>query len=379
MIIVVLSLSSVTIDIFWITASTAVIELESGVIDNYKGNFSYYLKERDRRAEEQFKHYETQQKKIAAMKATILKYKDWSIGGDLSHFVRKAKSLQNLLDRVEEIDKPQAQQQKMVLKINTAARSGNDVVTVFGLEKAFNEKMLFNGTDLKINYHERIALLGKNGTGKSTFIKMLLKNEEPDSGEIKLGSNVRLAFLPQEIVFENENLSIFDTFVNAFPQNKVDAMGKLGRMLFSGETVEKQVSKLSGGEKIRLKLIMMLENKTNFLIMDEPTNHLDIDSREVIEEAINSFEGTVLFISHDRYFINRVASRIITVEDFKFVNYYGDYDYYREIKQQEKRDSIIFNDSSDKRFVEEKTLTKQAVDHEAMKAERRTRKRIERL
>ncbi len=348
-----------------------IVEIEFGSTSSYKGNYSYYKEEKERRYLEEFKHYQDQQKKIKAMKAAIQKYKDWSIGGDLDHFVRKAKSLQNLLDRIEVLDKPDTDRKSISVAFDDSKRSGKDVLRVDGLSKSFGDRNLFSDLDLFITYRERIALVGRNGTGKSTLIKIIMNEIDPDRGTVKLGSNVKIAYLPQDIEFENEQLSILDTFLEIYPMDNIDARNRLARFLFSGDTVFREVKKLSGGEKVRLKLALLAEEQINLLILDEPTNHLDIDSREVLEELFTEFGGTILFISHDRYFLNRIATRVVEIEDRKLKSYGGNYDYYLEMKSRE-----VVEESSGR---PEEKVSAQELDHLRMKEKRRRKARIKKL
>lgn len=194
---------------------------------------------------------------------------------------------------------------------------------------------------------------------------------DPDRGTVKLGSNVKIAYLPQDIEFENEQLSILDTFLEIYPMDNIDARNRLARFLFSGDTVFREVKKLSGGEKVRLKLALLAEEQINLLILDEPTNHLDIDSREVLEELFTEFGGTILFISHDRYFLNRIATRVVEIEDRKLKSYGGNYDYYLEMKSRE-----VVEESSGR---PEEKVSAQELDHLRMKEKRRRKARIKKL
>jgi len=305
------------------------------------------------------------------MKAAILRYKEWSLGGENKKLVKKWQSLQNLLDRVVEMDKPELEKRKVSLNIKHGERSGNDVVTVKNLHKSLGNKTLFNSADFHLCFKERAALLGKNGTGKSTLIKMLLGELEPDKGEIKLGASIKLAYLAQESSFADTSLTVLETFLKSHPMFEHEARNILARFLFTGESVFKTVEKLSGGEKIRLKLSMLLQQDINFLILDEPTNHLDIDSREMLENALLDFKGTILFISHDRYFINKIASEIVEISDKSLIKYNGNYDDYRENKNrniQVEQPKIEKNRNSE---------TLQALSHEAMKERRRREQKIE--
>lgn len=319
---------------------TKIIEIEDGETSLYEGNYSYYVKEKQRRVFEQFEAYKDQQKKIKAMEKAIKQLREWAIQGDNEKFFKRAESMQKRLDKVERVDKPIMDQPKIKLDFNEADRSGKDVVSIKGVYKSFDEKKVLEDLYLDIRYGESTALIGNNGSGKSTLIKIVLDEVAPDRGEIKLGSNTKIGYLPQNITFNNEDLTVLEAFREDMTISEGAARGILAKFLFYGERVFKKVKNLSGGEKSRLKLCKLIQNDINLLILDEPTNHLDIDSREMLEEALTEFKGTILFISHDRFFINKLAKRICEIEYKNIINYYGDYEYYREKKNEFKRNKI---------------------------------------
>ena len=319
---------------------TKIVEIEDGETSFYDGNYSYYVKEKQRRVFEQFEAFKDQQKKIKAMEKAIKQLREWAIQGDNEKFFKRAESMQKRLDKVERVDKPLINQPKIQLDFADTDRSGKDVVSIKGLCKCFNQKKILEDLNLDIRYGERTALIGDNGSGKSTIIKTLLGEIHADDGEVKLGSNMKIGYLPQNIIFNNEELTVIEAFREDMFILEGPARGILAKFLFYGESVFKKVKNLSGGEKSRLKLCKLIQNDINLLILDEPTNHLDIDSRENLEEALMEFNGTILFISHDRFFINKLAERICEIEDKKIINYYGDYEYYREKKNEFKRNKI---------------------------------------
>ena len=316
---------------------TKIVEIEDGETSFYHGNYSYYVKEKERRVLEQFEAFKDQQKKIKAMEKAIKQLREWAIQGDNEKFFKRAESMQKRLDKIDRVEKPLIDQPKIKLDFNETDRSGKDVVSIKELCKSFDHKKILDDLHLEIKYGERTALIGDNGSGKSTIIKMLLGEIEADSGEVKLGANTKIGYLPQNITFNNEDLTVLEAFREDMFILEGPARGILAKFLFYGESVFKKVKNLSGGEKSRLKLCKLIQNNINLLILDEPTNHLDIDSRENLEEALAEFRGTILFISHDRFFINKLAERICEIEDRKIVNYYGDYEYYREKKNEIKR------------------------------------------
>ncbi len=316
---------------------TKIIEIEEGETSIYNGNYSYYVKEKERRVVEQFEAFKDQQKKIKAMEKAIKQLREWAIQADNEKFFKRAASMQKRLDKVERVDKPLINQPKIQLDFAETDRSGKDVVSIKGLCKSFDQKKILEDLNLEIRYGECTALLGDNGSGKSTIIKALLGEVQGEYGEVKLGSNTKIGYLPQNITFNNEDLTVIDTFREDMFILEGPARGILAKFLFYGESVFKKVKNLSGGEKSRLKLCKLIQNDINLLILDEPTNHLDIDSRENLEEALAEFSGTILFISHDRFFINKLASRICEIEDKKLVEYKGNYEYYKEKKNEFKR------------------------------------------
>ena len=309
---------------------TKIVEVENRRCETYDGNYSDYVKQKEEDMLLQFENYKEQKKKINAMESAIMDLRDWAQRADNNKFFRRAVSMQRKLDKMERIDKPVFEKRNIKLSFKAAGRSGNEVLKVCGLSKSFESKRIFENTDLHITLGERIALIGPNGSGKTTFLKILFGEINADRGQILLGANIKISYLPQHISFNNEE----DTVIGCFRENKYILEGKareyLARFMFFGKDPYKKVKHLSGGEKVRLKLSMLLYEETNLLILDEPTNHLDIDSIEALEEALEDFKGTILFISHDRYFINKVCSRVVAIEDNKFVNYTGNYDYYKD-------------------------------------------------
>ncbi|MGH4137892.1 ribosomal protection-like ABC-F family protein [Clostridium sp.] len=319
---------------------TKIVEIEDGETSLYDGNYSYYVKEKQRRVFEQFEAFKDQQKKIKAMEKAIKQLRIWAIQADNEKFFKRAASMQKRLDKVERVDKPLINQPKIQLDFADTDRSGKDVISIKGLCKSFDQKEILEDLNLDIRYGECTALIGENGSGKSTIIKTLLGEVEADLGEVKLGSNTKIGYLPQNITFNNEELTILEAFREDMIILEGPARGILAKFLFYGEHVFKKVKNLSGGEKSRLKLCMLIQNDINLLILDEPTNHLDIDSRENLEEALLEFSGTILFISHDRFFINKLAERICEIEDKKIIDYPGNYEYYKEKKNEFKKNKI---------------------------------------
>lgn len=339
---------------------TKIVEIEDGETSLYEGNYSYYVKEKQRRVFEQFEAYKDQQKKIKAMEKAIKQLRIWAIQADNEKFFKRAASMQKRLDKIQRVDKPVTDQPKIQLNFSDTDMSGKDVVNIKGLYKNFEHKKVLEDLNLDIRYGEAVALIGDNGSGKSTIIKILLGQVKADYGEAKLGANTKIGYLAQNITFNNEELTVVDAFREDINILEGPARGILAKFLFYGESVFKKVKNLSGGEKSRLKLCKLIQNDINFLILDEPTNHLDIDSRENLEEALTEFNGTILFISHDRFFINKIAERICEIENKKIINYPGNYEYYKEKKNEFKKNKIEVTNK------EKENKPKQKVNHEKL-------------
>ncbi|RKD30510.1 ribosomal protection-like ABC-F family protein [Thermohalobacter berrensis] len=312
-----------------------IVEIEDKKSSIYDGNYSYYVEEKERRLLAQYQEYQNQQKKIKAMEEAINRFKQWGNVGDNDKMFIKARNMQRRIERMEKVDKPILEKKKIQLNFSVDSRSGKDVVKVEGLKKSFGNKVVLDNLNLHVRYSEKVAVLGKNGSGKSTLIKILLNQYKWDKGEVKLGSNVKIGYLPQNIAFEDENTTVLETFMRSCNVIEGVARGILAKFLFYDEDVFKKVANLSGGEKSRLKLCQLMHQDINLLILDEPTNHLDIDSREMLEEALENFKGTLIFISHDRYFINKLATRIVEIQNKRLKEYLGNYDYYKEKKSEE--------------------------------------------
>ena len=308
-----------------------VIEIEDGRCEFYSGNYSFYIDEKQARFDLQMKHYEQEQAKLKQLGYTVERMKGWGINNRALY--RRAMSIQHRMDRIKKTERPKTEK---TMKATFAEKdfSGDVVFQVKNMAKGFGNRTLFQDVNLRVEGGERIALLGDNGTGKSTFIKCLL-DEEDFSGKLQFGPTVKWGYLPQIIHFEHPERTLYDTMLyekNCTPQTARD---RLGAFMFSGEDVFKKVGDLSGGEKSRLRLCMLMDEKINLLILDEPTNHLDIASREWIEAAIDEFDGALLFVSHDRYFIEKFAGRIWVLENETIQDYPCGYEKYRSILEKE--------------------------------------------
>ena len=298
------------------------ILLTDGESRLFHGNYSYSLKEQERLLLLEFEHYKTQQKKIEAIKASIKRYRDWGNQGDNEKFFKKAKELQKRLDKMEVLDKPQLEKKKLPIQFS-GERSGNDVIQFKDFGISFDSFSLFSNVSLILYYQEKIALLGNNGSGKTSFIKALLGELTFYQGHLQISKTVSLGYIPQEIRFKNDEDSILNVFRESYPCLEGEARGILAKFGFYKDYVFKCVGRLSGGEKVLLMLAILIQNKVNFLILDEPTNHIDIETMEILEDALLEYNGTLLFVSHDRYFIEKLASRKLVIKDNTIYSYYN--------------------------------------------------------
>lgn len=308
-----------------------VIEIADGHAEFYSGNYSFYMDEKQARFDLQMKQYEQEQAKLKQLGYTLERMKGWGINNRTLY--RRAMSIQHRMERIHRTEKPK-KERTMKASFGEKDFSGDIVFKMKGVSKSFGDRVLFSDINLSVEGGERIALLGDNGTGKTTFIKCLL-GEEDCQGKIQFGPTVKYGYLPQIVHFDHPERSLYDTMLyekNCTPQTARD---RLGAFLFQGEDVFKQVGNLSGGEQSRLRLCMLMDEKINLLILDEPTNHLDIASREWVEAAIEEFEGVLLFVSHDRYFIEKFAERIWLLEDGTIRDFPCGYQKYRSILEHE--------------------------------------------
>ncbi len=319
---------------------TKLIELDEDGVETYYGNYSYYLVEKERRFLEAMKHYKAQQKKIKRMEEQIKRFRIWGTMRDSEKMFKRAKELEKRLSKMSRNEKPVLEKPK--IKMSTSSeRSGNEVIILEGISHSYPNLELLLNVDLKLYFQDCAGILGANGAGKTTLLKIIMNEIQPDNGTVKLGSRVKIGYLPQEIVFDNEEVSILELFSKTYSINIGEARKALAKVLFVGDDSFKKIKVLSGGEKSRLKLCMLLYEKVNVLILDEPTNHLDIDSREILEETLLDYKGTIVFVSHDRYFINKIASKIIEIEDKNLIIYKGDYEYFKNEKSKTINSSVI--------------------------------------
>ncbi|WP_042461575.1 ribosomal protection-like ABC-F family protein [Neobacillus dielmonensis] len=310
-----------------------IVEIADMESITYKGNYSSFVSQKEENMRIQFEHFREQLKKIGNMEKTVTTLRDWAMRGGNDKFFRRAASIQKKLNKMERIDKPILERRNMRLDFKETQRSGKETIKAIGLFKSYEDKVILQNADLMIHYGERVGLIGRNGSGKTTFLKMLLGEVQPDEGVVELGANVKAAYLPQNIIFKNEELTVLEAFREDISILEGKAREYLAKFMFYKRSVFKKVKHLSGGECSRLKLAILLYQEINLLILDEPTNHLDIDSIETLEEALEDFKGTIFFISHDRYFINKMADRVIALEECLLRNYLGNYDDYKSEKE----------------------------------------------
>ncbi|WP_407658050.1 ribosomal protection-like ABC-F family protein [Lederbergia citri] len=311
---------------------TKILDLDNGEIECYHTNFSGFIKEKEERLLREFQAYQEQQKKIKKMKEAIKRLREWANRANPPNegLHKRARNMERAIERMEKLDRPILNRKKMNLEMESSARSGKDVMILRNISKGFEEKILFQNVNMHIAYRERVAIVGENGTGKSTLIKMMIQQLDPDVGEVRIGSNVKIGYLSQHIFADVKEETIMEVFRNEVSVTEGEARHILSRFLFYGHTVFRRVSQLSGGERMRLRLAQLMHQDTNFLILDEPTNHLDIDSLEVMEEALEHYNGTILAVSHDRYFLNKLFEKMYWIVDKELHCFGGNYQYARD-------------------------------------------------
>ena len=305
------------------------IEINAGKAEFYSGNYSYFVQEKQRRFEEQLGKYEREQAEAKRLRDAADRLYHWGTGN--KNLMKKSFAIQKRAERVLKTDRP-AKDKTMRAKFGEREFRGDEVLIIQELSKSFGERKLIDIPELEVRGDERIAVIGDNGTGKTTLVKLITGQEKPDSGFVRRGPSVKPAYLPQVIEFEHPRRTLIDTLVYQLDMSPQTARNRLGAFMFSGDDVFKQVEDLSGGEKSRLRLCMLMKDEINLLILDEPTNHLDLSSREWIEDAVGQYGETLIFISHDRYFISRFATRIWELENGIFTDFHGTFSEYREFK-----------------------------------------------
>ncbi len=306
------------------------ILIENGTNYIFHGNYSYYLKENENRIINEFEKYKDQQKQIEEMKKTIKKLREWGQLGNNERFFKRAKCIEHRLEKIELINKPKVKN-NIPITFNDNKRTGNDVLKINNLNLVIEDKILLDNVNFELTYGTRTCILGSNGSGKSTLIKYIINNynNSKSTDNIKIGTNVKIGYIEQEIKFKNEDIRVYDEARKYFNGEEYLLRSSLFKFMFYGDDIYKKLNKLSGGERVRLLLFCLIQQEINFLILDEPTNHIDIETKEVLEDALIDFKGTILFVSHDRYFINKIATSILEIKDKKIHNHIGNYDDYK--------------------------------------------------
>ena len=345
---------------------TKVIDLERGKVRMYQGNYSAYAEKKRQLREAEWKAFQNQQVEIKHQEAVIEKLKQFN----REKSIKRAESREKMLEKVERLEKPEEIENEMKLLFSPRESSGNDVLMAKELGKSYDGRRLFSHGTFSLQRGEHVALIGDNGTGKTTLLKILNGLVQADEGEFRLGSKVKIAYYDQEHAVLHMEKTLFEEIQDTYPDmNNTKVRNVLAAFLFTGDDVYKRVQDLSGGEQGRVSLAKLMLSDANFLILDEPTNHLDIQGKEVLEEAIRNYEGTVLYVSHDRYFINKTATRIIELFSNRFDNYIGNYDYYIE----KKEDVRAYGDS-----LQKDKMPVEAIDpEEAQRLEEKESKRLD--
>ena len=307
-----------------------VIDIENAEVQMYSGNYSDFSAKKQMLLDAKMKEYLNQQQEIKHQEAVITKLKHFN----REKSIKRAESRQKQLEKIDRVEAPVTHIENMKLSLDISKESGKDVLTVHDLSKSFDEKHLFSNINFEIKRGERVAIIGDNGTGKTTLLKIINGLLSPDTGEVIYGSNVSIAYYDQEHQVLHMDKTLFDEISDTYPEmNNTQIRNILAAFLFTGEDVFKKIGDLSGGERGRVSLVKLMLSKANFLLLDEPTNHLDILSKDVLESALNSFPGTICYVSHDRYFINKTATRILDLTGNRLLNYIGNYDYYIEKRE----------------------------------------------
>ncbi|MEK0219134.1 ribosomal protection-like ABC-F family protein [Bacillus proteolyticus] len=310
---------------------TKIFDLEDGEIHVYHTNYSQFVEEKEERLLQEFQAYQEQQKKIKKMKEAIKRLREWANQANPPNegLHKRARNMERALERIEKLKRPILDRKQMGLQFEGQERSGKDVVIMKEVSKGFAERSLFEKVNLHIRFQERSAIVGRNGTGKTTLLKLLLEEMKQDAGEIRIGSSVKIGYLSQH-AYGNMKNNVLEAFRDCVAVTEGEARHILARFLFYGPAVFKKVTQLSGGEKMRLRLAQLMYQDVNFLILDEPTNHLDIESREVLEEALEQYNGTILAVSHDRYFLNKLFEKTYWIDEHKLFEFAGNYAWARQ-------------------------------------------------
>ncbi|MBR9663947.1 ABC transporter ATP-binding protein [Bacillus thuringiensis] len=332
---------------------TKIFDLEDGEIHVYHTNYSQFVEEKEERLLQEFQAYQEQQKKIKKMKEAIKRLREWANQANPPNegLHKRARNMERALERIEKLKRPILERKQMGLQFEGQERSGKDVVVMKEVSKGFAGRPLFEQANLHVRFQERAAIVGRNGTGKTTLLKLLLKEMEPEAGAIRVGSSVKIGYLSQH-TYENMKSNVLEAFRENVAVTEGEARHILAKFLFYGPAVFKKVTQLSGGEKMRLRLAQLMYQDINFLILDEPTNHLDIESREVLEEALEQYNGTILAVSHDRYFLNKLFEKTYWIDECKLFEFAGNYAWARQKWEEKLEKQVIKQKRQGKKSVE---------------------------
>lgn len=332
---------------------TKIFDLEDGEIHVYHTNYSRFVEEKEERLLQEFQAYQEQQKKIKKMKEAIKRLREWANQANPPNegLHKRARSMERALERMQKLKKPILERKQMGLQFEGQDRSGKDVVVMKEVSKGFADHPLFNEVNLHVRFQERAAIVGRNGTGKTTLLKLLLEQIEPDAGEIRIGSSVKIGYLSQH-AYGNRKSNVLEAFREYVAVTEGEARHILAKFLFYGPAVFKKVTQLSGGEKMRLRLAQLMYQDINFLILDEPTNHLDIESREVLEEALEQYNGTILAVSHDRYFLNKLFEKTYWIDEHKLFEFAGNYAWARQKWEERLETQVIKQQRQGRKSIE---------------------------
>ncbi len=350
-----------------------VVELEQGKCRVYEGNYSAYAEKKTMLRDAMLKQYYNQQREIKHQEEVIAKLRSFN----REKSIRRAESREKMLDKIEVLDKPIMELDHMNIRLEPSVQSGNDVLTIKNLSKSFGANCLFQNLYFDIKREEKVAIIGNNGTGKTTILKIINQLVSPDSGEILLGSKVKVGYYDQEHQVLNMDKTLFDELQDTYPNlDNTRIRSILAAFLFTGDDVFKRIKDISGGERGRVSLAKLMLSEANLLILDEPTNHLDITSKEILENAIRNYGGTVLYVSHDRYFINKTATRILDLTNGQLLNYIGDYDYYLE-KKEDIEKAYLLDSSASSEHVAGEVLSESKSDWQQQKEEKARLRKLE--
>ena len=345
-----------------------VIDIENGNVQMYLGNYTDFSNKKQMLLDAKMKEYLNQQQEIKHQEAVITKLKQFN----REKSIKRAESRQKQLEKIERVEAPQTYSENMRLSLDISKESGKDVLTVHNLSKSFDQKKLFWDINFEIKRGERVAIIGDNGTGKTTLLKIINGLLNPDTGEVIYGSNVSVAYYDQEHQVLHMDKTLFDELSDTYPEmTNTQIRNILAAFLFTGEDVYKKIADLSGGERGRVSLVKLMLSKANFLLLDEPTNHLDIVSKDVLENALNNFPGTVCYVSHDRYFINKTATRILDLTENRLLNYIGNYDYYIEKREAVEEAANLTNTEQAEKPADVSESKKEWIDNKTVQAQKK--------